>query len=246
MTRGFYTLGSSLITQNRMLSAISNNIANVKTPGFKKTTILTKTFDEMMLNRIDENKTPLGNVSMFRTADISSTVHSQGSVEQTERALDFSITGEGFFAVQTQGGNTVYTRSGSFNVDNEGYLTAPGIGRILGENGPIRLGTDQVTADEKGNIYNDKGKAIGKLALYDFADYNNLQTVGTGLFSGGNATRVQNPTIMWKSVEGSNVNIGEELSSSIATQRVLQSVSQAIKMYDTTMASAVSQIARIN
>ncbi|WMJ24230.1 flagellar hook-basal body complex protein [Paludicola sp. MB14-C6] len=246
MTRGFYNLSSSMMTQNRMLSAISNNIANVKTPGFKKSKILTKTFDELIINRIDGNTTPIGKTSMFRTADISATVHSQGTVEQTDRTLDFSITGQGFFAVQNQAGNTVYTRSGSFNVDNEGYLILQGVGRVLGENGPIRLGTDQVTADERGNIYNEKGTAIGKLALYDFADYKNLLTVGTGLFSGANATKVQNPSIMWKSVEGSNVNIGEELSSSIATQRVLQSVSQAIKMYDSTLGSAVTQIGRIN
>lgn len=246
MTRGFYTLGSGMITQNRMLSAISNNIANVKTPGFKKSTILTTTFDEMMMNRIDNGgRTELGNVSMFRTADVSATIHSQGNVEQTDRSLDFSITGQGFFAVQNQAGNIVYTRAGSFNIDQDGYLIVPEVGRVMGENGPIYVGTDQITADESGNIYNNQGNYIGTIALYDFEDYTNLRTVGTGLFAGGNAFRVQNPSIAWKAVEGSNVNISQELTNSIAAQRILQSVSQAIKMYDTTMASAVQEIARI-
>lgn len=244
MTRGFYTLGSGMITQNRMLSAISNNIANVKTPGFKKDTIISTTFSDMVMNRIDSEKTGLGNVSMLRTTDISSTIHSQGMLESTDRTLDFAIINQGFFAVQGQNG-TVYSRNGSFNIDNEGYLVLPGVGRVLGENGPIQVGTDNFSADEQGNILNATGGRIGKIAVYDFADYANLLTVGEGMYNGPNPTLVDKPVMQWKTVETSNVDIGQEMTNSIATQRILQSVSQSLKMYDATMQSATTQIGRV-
>lgn len=244
MTRGFYTLGSGMMTQNRMLSAISNNIANVKTPGFKKDTIISTTFGDMVMNRIDSNKTALGDVSFLRTTDISSTIHSQGMLESTERTLDFAITGSGFFAVQGENG-TVYSRNGSFNIDNEGYLVLTGVGRVLGENGPIQVGTDNFNADEKGNILSQTGQNIGKIAVYDFEEYANLLTVGEGLYNGPNPTVVENPSMRWKSIEASNVDVGEEMTNSIATQRILQSVSQSLKMYDATMQTATTQIGRL-
>lgn len=244
MTRGFYTLGSGMITQNRMLKAISNNVANVKTPGFKKDTVISTTFGDMVMNRVDKNKTELGNVSMFRTTDLTDTVHSQGMMESTERALDFAIVGSGFFGVQGANG-TVYSRNGSFNIDNEGYLVLPEVGRVMGQNGPIKVGTDNFTSDEQGNIINSQGERIDKLAVFDFENYTNLLTVGEGMYSGGNAQMVQNPSFKWQTIESSNVNIGQEMTNSIATQRILQSISQSIKMYDSTMQSATTQIARL-
>lgn len=244
MTRGFYTLGSSMLTQNRTLSAISNNIANVKTTGFKKDSIMTTTFGDMLMSRMDGNKTGLGNVSMLRTADVSATIHSQGSLQDSERTLDFALLGEGFFSVQGKDGEMVYTRNGSFNLDDAGYLYLDGVGRVMGENGAIFLGTDKVQGDEYGNITNSAGRRLGKLAISNFEDYNELLKVGEGLYS-GNAIRSTNATLKWKALEGSNVEIGQEMTNSIATQRILQSVSQALKMYDTTLNTAVTQIARL-
>ncbi|MEG1028096.1 MAG: flagellar hook-basal body complex protein, partial [Oscillospiraceae bacterium] len=101
MTRGFYSLGSSMLTQNRMLSAISNNIANVKTVGFKKDMVISTTFKDMVMNRIENQKAnPLDDVTMLRTADETFTIHSQGNLESTERALDFAILEEGFFKIR--------------------------------------------------------------------------------------------------------------------------------------------------
>jgi len=244
MTRGFYTLGSSLLTQNRTLSAISNNIANVKTTGFKKDSIMTTTFGDMLISRIEGGKTGLGDVSMLRTADITATIHSQGSLQDSERPLDFALLGEGFFGVQGENGEIVYTRGGSFNLDDAGYLYLEGVGRVMGENGPIFLGTDNVQGDEYGNIFNSSGTRLGKLAISNFEDYSQLLKVGEGLYS-GNAIPSNNATLKWKALEGSNVEIGQEMTNSIATQRILQSVSQALKMYDATLNTAVTQIARL-
>lgn len=250
MNRGFYNLGSSMLTQSRTMNTITNNIANAKTPGFKKDIMETQTFGDLLMHRIENNKlVPLGgDVSLFRTVSESTKIHSQGSIDPSERALDFAIVGEGFFAVK-DGENTSYTRHGSFNLDEEGYLILEGVGRIQGEEGDIYVGTDKITSDEAGNIFGEDGELIATLQLYNFEDYNALLTVGEGFFAmpegGEEATLLETPVIKGKNLEGSNVDVSREMTSSMETQRVLQSVAQALKMYDQTLQSATTQIGKI-
>lgn len=244
MVRGFYALGSGMLTQSRILTGISNNLANVETPGYKKKEVSATTFGNMVIARVDSQNTPIGSMSLATVADRTNTIHSEGSLKSTERGLDFAIQGEGFFAVQGQNG-TVYTRNGSFNVDQDGYLVLDGQGRVLGTNGPIRVGTDDFTADKQGNL-SVNGNVVGTIAVYNFADYNNLQTAGEGMFTAaGGATVMQNPEILWKTVEGSNVNSAEEMTNAISAQRNLQTCSQAIKMYDQVLSRAVTDIGKI-
>lgn len=244
MVRGFYALGSGMLTQSRILTGISNNLANVETPGYKKKEVSASTFGNMVINRVDSQKTPIGNMSLITVADRTNTIHSEGSLKNTDRGLDFAIQGEGFFAVQGQNG-TVYTRNGSFNVDQDGYLVLDGQGRVLGTNGPIQIGTDDFTADKQGNL-SVNGNVVDKIAVYNFADYNNLRTTGAGMFTAaGGAAVMQNPEILWKTVEGSNVDSAQEMTNAISAQRDLQTCSQAIKMYDQVLSRAVTDIAKI-
>lgn len=244
MDRGFYTLGSGIIAQNRKLTGISNNLANVQTLGYKKKEVTTTTFGDMVISRVDSATTPIGTLSLATLADKTNVIHSQGDLKGTNRTLDFAIRGEGFFSVQGQNG-MIYTRNGSFNVDQEGYLVLKNEGRVMGTNGPIHVGTDQFTADEQGNIAVN-GTNVGNLAVYNFADYNNLKISGDGMFTAaGGATLMQNPSIMWKTVEGSNVDAAKEMTNAMSTQRELQNCSQAIKMYDQVIGRSVTEIGKI-
>lgn len=246
MDRGFYTLGSGMITQNRKLTGISNNLANIQTNGYKRKVVTSTTFGDMVVSRLDSKTQPttIGTLSLATVADKTNVIHSEGTLKSTQRNLDFAIRGEGFFAVQGNNG-TVYTRDGSFNVDDQGYLVLNGQGRVLGANGPIHVGTDEFTADSQGSIAVN-GTAVGKLAVYNFADYNNLKISGDGLYtSAGGATLVQNPDIAWKTLEGSNVDAAQEMTNAMAAQRELQNCSQAIKMYDSVIGRAVTEIGKI-
>lgn len=244
MVRGFYTLGSGMLTKSRELSTISNNIANINTNGFKKTMLMEKAYGNLDIARSDGVKTPIGSVSLMNTADESVTDYSPGDLKNTDRGLDFAILGKGFFAVQGAGG-TVYTRNGSFNVDGEGYLVLKGTGRVLGRDGaPIFLGTDDISSDGQGNLY-AAGRLAGSLAVVDFADYAGLATTGGGIYTGGGAAPVNAPQIGWKSVELSNTNMTEEMTDALASQRGLQTCSQALKMYDAVLDQAVSEISRL-
>ena len=158
MFQGYYDLASNMITQNRNMNIISNNISNVSTPGYKEDRLMESTFREEMIYRYDQfGKTQVGTVSRMNIADERVTDYSEGGLRETGSPLDVGLTGNGFFVVQTNNG-VVYTRNGSFNLDDQRYLVLPGVGRVLGTNGPIQLNTDEVGIDSQGNITTEDGR----------------------------------------------------------------------------------------
>lgn len=236
MVRGFYTLGSSMMTNTQTLSTISNNIANAETIGFKKDITHTAAFGDMLVSRLDSEINPLGNMSLVRIAQENDTIHSQGTIKETGRNLDFAITGSGFFGINT-GNGIAYTRNGSFSIDNEGYLVLKDVGRVIGQDGEIYIGTDEFTADSYGNL-SINGALIDKIQVYDFEDYNNLEKAGEGLYTGQGFVN-PTPNLIWKALEGSNVDMVEELTNAISATRNLQSCSQVLQMYDVVLSKAV-------
>lgn len=243
MVRGFYTLTSGMLTQNRMLNTVSNNIANSETNGFKTQRLTAKTFGEMVAERSGGQPGEIGSLTLGTTVNGAFTDFTPGSLSPTGRNLDFAISGDGFFGVQTPGG-VAYTRNGSFNLDTQGYLSLNGVGRVLGSNGsPIYLGTDNVSSDAMGNLTAD-GVGVGNIGVFRFADNRTLTPAGDGIYQGAGATAEQLPQIVWKSVENSNTDMATELTRGMEAQRGLQSCSQALKMYDTILDKA-TDIGRI-
>ncbi|MCL1982142.1 MAG: flagellar hook-basal body protein [Clostridiales bacterium] len=254
MFRGFYTLTSDMLTQQRRLNVISNNMANVSTPGFKKDTLVTTTFDERLAIRtgsVDKSsKTQLGGVAMMRVADEKVTEYEQGNFDVTGRPLDVAIAGEGFFEVQTPTSGIVYTRNGSFTLDEEGYLYLQHIGRVLGDDGePILLRTDKVSVETDGSVvYEETGGRLGKLSVVNFVDYSQLEKTGEGMFTnqnGANAVSVDLPDVRWKMLERSNASAMDEIVAMITSQRALQSAGEVLRMYDQLMQKAANDIGRI-
>ena len=241
MFQGFYDLAANMITQNRKMNVISNNMANVSTPGFKSDKLIETTFRDEMIYRYDrDGKTPIGVTSRVNTVDERITDYTQGGVRATSNVLDFALNGNGFFAIQT-GNGVVYSRNGSFSIDNERYLCLEGVGRVMGQNGPIQLPTDDITADERGNLYNaETGQRFDRLQVVDFADYGQLEKISGGVFrANGAAQEAQNTTVSQKSVEDSNVSMVDEMTAMMSGQRTIQSAAQLLKMYDQLTGKAV-------
>ncbi len=233
MFQGYYDLASNMITQNRNMNIISNNISNVSTPGYKEDRLMESTFREEMIYRYDQyGKTQVGTVSRMNIADERITDYSEGGLRETGGPLDVGLTGNGFFAIQTNNG-IVYTRNGSFNLDDQRYLVLPGIGRVMGANGPIQLPTDEVAIDSQGNITTEDGlQYFGRIQTYDFADYNQLTKITGGVFEANGAPQVSNTKITQKYTEYSNVNMAEQMTRMMSGQRVLQGSAQILKIYD--------------
>ena len=172
MFQGSYDLTSNMITQNRNLNIISNNMSDVSTPGYKMDRMMESTFRDEMLYRYDQDgRTEVGTVSRMNVADERVTDYTEGGIRETGYPLDVGLTGDGFFVIQT-GNGEVYTRNGSFNLDDQGYLILPGMGRVMGTNGPIQVDTDDLTIDSQGRITSaEAGRYFGTLDVVDFADY---------------------------------------------------------------------------
>lgn len=267
MFQGFYNLASGMLYQNRNLNTISNNMVNVSTPGYKSDRMVSTTFKDEMRYRSGNlnrgNATQIGSMSMIRAVGITSTSHNQGNVEETGGNLDFALTKPGFFAVQDTAGNRIYTRNGSFQIDQDGYLSLSSLGRVLGEDGnPIEMTSDHISVDKSGNIYevplkglggeeeNDSDseqepQLIGKLGVFDFADYNQLVKGNNGTFTSAADADAVDGGIQWKSIERSNINPIDEMTGMMSSQRASQSAAQVLKMYDQLMGKIVSDIGRV-
>ena len=87
-----------------------------------------------MGNKDKVNTEEIGPYAYILAPDQLYTDYTQGSLEETELPLDFAIEGDGFFAIEWNG-QVAYTRAGSFNLDDEGYLIAGGgdVGHIVGD-----------------------------------------------------------------------------------------------------------------
>ena len=244
MFKGFYNLASGVLTQTRNLNVIGNNMANISTPGFRQDTFTQTTFQDEMIYRIGNtdksNPTQIGRMNCIVTGDGNVTNYTQGGITPTASSLDFALQGSGFFAVQSGNGVT-YTRNGSFILDNEGYLYLDGVGRVLGTNGPIYLGPDKISCDSLGNITSEEtGQYFGRIRVVDFQDYDTQLEKTTGdMFVATAAPQDVNTSIMQEFVEDSNVDIIQEYTQMMASERALQSAAQVLKMYDQLAAKIV-------
>ncbi len=266
MVKGFYNLTSGMLTQRRNLDVISSNIANVSTAGFKSDQLVSSTFREEMMARTGNtdksNPEALADVSMARIPRETITNFEQGTFRQTGKKLDFAVSGEGFFQLQNDGG-VRYTRSGSFNLNNEGYLCSQDGDLLLGAEGPIRVfdpaggeptkdgdigeilfNTENVMVDAMGNVYGVDGAYIDTIELVTFADPSQL-VKQDAYFTGGGEAFPANGEILQGWLENSNVDALNEMVSMIESQRHLQSAAQILKMYDQMLAKATTDIGKI-
>lgn len=254
MYQGFYNLVSGMLTQTRDLNTISNNMVNVQTSGYKSDTMVARTFDEEMFIRTGTvskgNPTELATCSKIVSAERTYVDYTQGTLRETDSIYDFALSGNGFFCIQTPEGER-YTRNGSFSVDENGYLILNELGQVLSEdNQPIQITSEEFAAD--GGTFRLDGETFATLKVVDFADYDQLHKEDNGLFStdqaqiqamdeiGGGETG-----ILWKAVEKSNVDMVEEMTAMMSSQRALQSAAQVLKMYDQLLGKASTDIGRL-
>lgn len=253
MYQGFYTLVSGMLTQNRNLNTISNNMVNIQTAGYKSDTMVASTFGEEMLIRTGKvskgNPAELARCAKIVSARQTYVDYSQGSLRETDSIYDFAITGKGFFCIRTPEGER-YSRNGSFSVDADGYLTLNGLGQVLSEDDqPIQVTSEDFLAD--GGTFRLDGETFGTLKVVDFADYDQLHKEDNGLLS-TNQAQIQpenengaRSEVLWKVQEKSNVNMIDEMTAMMSSQRALQSAAQILKMYDQLLAKTSSDVGRL-
>lgn len=251
MVRGYYSAASGVLSQQKSLNVISNNIANATTTGYKSQSTVESSFGQHLVSRMNgmegKNKNNIG-PGNFITVNVDEyTDFTQGSLENTGRAVDMAIQGKGFFLVESDIHGEVATRNGQFMLDDGGDLILPGVGRVLNANrNPIHIESSNFTVDGQGVIYLDGDEAD---TLF-IAEIENQQftTVGNGVYKGEEGfVRADTEAygIMQGSIEKSNLNLAQEMSKIIAGQNHYQSCTQLLKIYDGINEITVNQIGRI-
>lgn len=246
MSNGFYTAAQAMLLQQRRLNTISNNIANVKTNGYKKEETVISSFQENLLYRIENNqKIEIGSVSNLQGIDEINFRFDIANLEDTNRSLDIALVSEGFFTVKTN--NTVfYTRDGSFNIDSEGYLVTSNGARVQGLKGDIRVMDDSFVVNETGQVRNSKGQILDTLLIKAPNEQSNLIKMDNGYFSETSGKmQTITPWVIQSMLENSNVDVTEEMTQLIEVQRNFQSVANALKTIDGLNARAVSEIGKV-
>ncbi len=248
MFKGFYNLTSGMLTQGWRLDVISNNMANVATPGFKSDTYTFSTFDQAMWLRVGnkhKNYEEIGQQSFITAPSRLYTDYTQASFDETGLTLDFGIEGDGYFAIDTPDGR-VYTRGGSFSLDDEGYLALPGQGRVLSQEGePILLITDKIECDTQGVLYTEEGGVLGRIGVFAFADNGELVKNAQGLFTGEGAQAAERFKVYQGMLERSNADMVRQMTEMMTAQRAYQSAVQAAKIYDAVMTKATTEVGRL-
>lgn len=256
MFSGFYTAASGALSQQRILNVLSNNIVNAKTAGYRAERVVSSTFNFELLTRIEDGKlVQIGSGSPIRVIQEVPVNFDSNALEETGRSLDIAIGGMGFFNMQevlsedSQEEPKLYlSRNGGFTVDTQGYLYLEGVGRVLGQKGPIRVENVDFVIQEDGAVYNSRGRQVDKLLITQPQELTQLEKTDNGLYTiedMNNNLVVENPTLYQGMLEQSNIDVNRELTLAIEAQRAFQSCSQALKIVDNMNQKAANQIASL-
>lgn len=242
---------TGLEAQSNRLATISNNLANVNTTGFKRDRAI---FEDLIYQNVRQagaqtsQDTQLPSGLMLGTGVrtvATEKMHTQGNILQTSNKLDVAIQGRGFFQIQKSNGDIAYSRNGGFQISSEGiivtasgYPVQPAItvppnaaSLTIGNDGAVSITTPGIAQPQQ----------IGQIQLADFINPGGLQPVGENLFletTASGAPVIANPgsnnvgSLIQGALEGSNVNVVEELVNMIETQRAYEMNSKAISTMD--------------
>jgi flagellar basal-body rod protein FlgG len=232
MDATFETISSGVSALSRRYEAITHNMANANTAGFKRRVNSFSRVLDQMTRAGGPSQEIVGKVEAGTYID-----HSQGALANTDRPLDVAIEGDGFFVVETPAGPR-YTRNGAFQLSVDGQLVDARGRLIAGENGPITLPVDipngQVQISPEGNIRLG-GQDVGRIRVVQFADNDRLIPAGDSCYLAPEDMRPRDAegVRMYQGYkENSNVNIVEEMVNLISVTRLYEANIKAAKNHD--------------
>ena len=252
VTRSLDIGATGMLAQQMNVDVISNNIANMTTSGFKRQRA---EFHDLIYQNKLRPGAPSSDVGTITPAGMQFglgvslgsiyRLHEQGTIQGTENELDLAITGKGYFQIDLPDGDTAYTRSGVFQLNENGEIvTAQGYTLQPG----LTIPTDAIDV-----VINTSGEVlaklpntvaysnVGQIELANFINPAGLEAVGDTLFleteASGTPTTGSPDTdefgeIRQGALENSNVNIVEEITNLIAAQRAYEMNSNVISTSD--------------
>ncbi len=243
MSDGFYTAAAGAMAHIHAMDAISHNLANVSTTGFKQQVA---TFREVQRQADSEMNRQV-------VVDRIGADHGKGPIQHTGNPLDLAIRDDSFFVVEAEAGREQYTRAGSFRLDDGGILvTADGL-PILSDSGPITVQPgSNVRIDESGRVLRENDsrmdanepEVIGKIRRVRFERPELLQPVGSTRFEAPQAAEPIASTELLEvgALEGSNVSVVESMTEMIWVARAYEMFHRGMSLMDQTTQRAVGEI----
>ena len=254
MIRSLWTGTTGMHGQQLNIDVIANNLANVSTTGFKKSKadfqdLLYQTMKVPGSQTSPDTQSPTGILIGLGVRPAAVTkIFTQGDLILTENELDVAIEGNGFLQIEMPDGNTAYTRAGALKRDSDGRITSSEGYPILPAL-TIPDGANEISIAETGEVSavigdDTEPTEIGTIELAIFTNNAGLSAIGRNLFletaaSGTATTGVPGEegfgTLIQTYLEGSNVNIVEEVANMITTQRAYEINSKTIQTSDEMM-----------
>ncbi|KIZ41678.1 MULTISPECIES: flagellar basal-body rod protein FlgG [Rhodopseudomonas] len=250
--RALYTAASGMAAQELNVQVISNNIANMRTTGFKKQRAAFQDLIYDHVRRVGAQASDQGTILPVGV-DIGGGVKTvgtprimtQGTLSPTGNDLDLAIRGEGFFKIQMPDGTFSYTRDGSFTTDNTGRVVTSG-GNPLQPTITVPTGATGITIASNGQVSvtvtgSTTPTVLGQISLTRFINKTGLQPQGDNLFvetpaSGapqdGIATADGYGDIQQQSLEQANVEVVTEISDLISAQRAYEMNAKVVSAAD--------------
>lgn len=243
MIDALYISATGLRSQQEQIDVISNNVANMQTPGFKKSRV---NFAEMTGDASGLLQAGAPQFNGNGTEILSTrAIFSEGELRQTRVATDLAIEGAGFFELESVGGEMVYTRAGQFRIDGEGYLVnANGLRLAQGLQVPpdavdLRISPEgEVTA----RLGDDVDRSVlGSLELATFPSADALSSVGQNTFvptGASGAASLGKPgdagfgQLQQGFLEMANVDLVDEMTSLVMAQRAYQLNARVLQAAD--------------
>jgi flagellar basal-body rod protein FlgG len=261
--RALHTAATGMMAQELNVQVISNNIANLRTTGYKRQQahfqdLLYETFRPSGTATSDQNTQVPAGVEIGSGVKTAATarVMIQGNLTATEKDYDVAIRGDGFFRIRMPDGRTAYTRDGSFDLDSQGqlvtrdgYLVDPGItvpqnaDRVtIGANGAVQASIPgQVVPQQLGQI--QLARFVNKTGLESIGDNLFLESPASGPAIDGNPGTEGFGTLQQSYLQEANVNAVTEISSLISAQRAYEMNARIITAADQ-MLSSTTQMFR--
>lgn len=260
MVRSLWTAATGMIAQQTNLDTIANNLANVNTQGYKTQvnefkTLLYQTLQTETTSANGEQKPISAQVGLGTRNSAISTIFKQGSMIASESDTAFALDGKGFFGVRGEDGNTYYTRNGNFlfTLASNGNMLATTDGNpVLSTTGqPITLNNNyilsKITVTSDGQLCypdaNNNPQPIGiNIGVFQFNNPNGLERLADSLYAQTAASgqpineatnnNVTKTKVLQNYLEGSNVQVADEMVNMIVAQRAYELNSKAITASD--------------
>jgi flagellar basal-body rod protein FlgG len=240
MLEGLYSAAAGMSAQQEQLNAISNDLANLSTSGYKAERVA---FSDLLYNPVNMAGT-VSTDGAGASAKVIGRSEAQGSLQETGDPLDLAIEGAGYFEVTRANGQKALTRDGSFGVDANGTLVNSEGNKLTP---PIKLpagiSPSEVSIAPNGTVTAGKLK-LGQIKLVTVTSPEHLLSDAGGELTPTAASGAPHPAtgkIHQGALEASNVNIASEMALMVSTQRDYQLNSTAIQT-ESQMMSIANQL----